>query len=156
MWRSIISSTYSLHVALHTSLTTTEGFLSNPSGVLHVTAYLAPASRWRRVAANLRLRFQGFMFKVCFSRHGPYWICHLTIHLGCRGYFEGSRIFFSEFNNELVIDLSGCSLVTNSGSSSPPKPASDELVDDNMLLSWKKTSWCVIAATYCGPILTRE
>ena len=63
----ITSSTYSSHIALHTSLTTIEGFHSDRQEY-YMPEYLAPESRWHRVATSyLRLGSKGFLFQVCCS-----------------------------------------------------------------------------------------
>ena len=74
-----------------------------------MSEYLAPESRWRSVAANLKLGSNGFRFQVCcFHKRLRTYSASIRI-------LKGSRIFFSELNIELIIDaklarLLGCEL----------------------------------------------
>ena len=63
----ITSSIYSSHVAKHASLTTAERVLSGTTQEYCISEYLAPETKWRRVAANLRRGSKGSLHQVyCF------------------------------------------------------------------------------------------
>ena len=80
------------------------------------------------MAANLRLGCNGFLFQVCcFRALLNIIIQYIWIAVDFRKVLE--------IKSEVIPNWRVSRDAAHSGSSSTPMPASDELVDDNMLLS---------------------
>ena len=105
----ITSSTYSSHIALHTSLTTIERVFLATRQEYCMSEYLAPESRWRRVSANLSLGAKGFLFQVCcFQKRLR------TFSIRMQMIFGWFQNLLFELNIDQIIDaksahFSGCS-----------------------------------------------
>jgi len=84
------------------------------------------------VAANLRLGCNGFLFQVCCFQTQLRALLNIIIQ------YIWIAVDFRkvlEIKSEVIPNWRVSRDAAHSGSSSAPMPASDELVDDNMLLS---------------------
>ena len=93
-------------MTLHTSITTTARVFSGTHQEYCMSEYLAPETKWRRVASNLRHGSKGSLYEVyCFTMR---WrtlskILSYKFNWHTQELLEGSRVFSSQRTHELVI-----------------------------------------------------
>ena len=147
----ITSSTYSSHMTLHTSLTTTERVFSGTHQEYCVSEYLVPETKWRIVAANLRPESKGSLYQVyCFTmrwRTLSSYISTTGIHrnfLKARGSSLLSSTMswswtpncrrLSGFSHGLTQMLLGCSCPSSHSHSTSDKPVYSQLLLEDLLV----------------------
>ena len=152
----ITSSTYSLHIALQTTLTTKERVFLATRLEYCLNNCHQNTGGWRRVAANLRFGFNGFMFQVCCVQTRLRALLTISSYnsFGLQRILEGSMIFFSELNliDATLARFPVCSIGhLNMRCTQLPLPNLNRSLMSWLIISYCwKTYWCAICAYICN------